>query len=630
MIKKLKRIGNLVARASRPCAYLQQKTTGGTPVSRAVEALEERMLFSAPEVIFDIRNSANGSHTASVTSAGQVVSMDLLVLVGGNDANHANDAPNLIQFSVQSGSGGLLGNVNVSLAAPYNDSIAGNVPTPADYDGDGDTEVGIGAGATGSSSDTAIASVFTNPFSTSEAAKLGEETIGGAVYSKFKIGTATFTVNPQTLSTGQSTAVSFILRTGTPVIRPEKFWLDNTSATTSLQGNDPAIGQATPVTISVPAPGNTGGNPTPTDTTPPTAAIAAPIANPGADTAMVDFAVNFSDDTAINVASITNGDVTIAGPNGFSENAILLSTSGSGQNVTGNFQALGPNGIFSAAANGHYTISLNAGSVTDTSGNGVAGAALGGFDVNVAQVAPGPNLSGTVLNIPKTIAPSSKKNKITFRVANTGTNAFSGNVAVKVYASASGQVDKKSIVLIPNATLAKLNLAAGAGKNFTLAFNAPAKTLDAQYHLIVVLDPANKITEQFKSDNTLVSPTTVRLAGPTVDLSPALLGVPANIARKKRTAINVKITNSGNVTAKGAVKIQLFAIVGAKQVQIASLSSGISLTALASKVFKLTADASKVSAGNHLLRAVVTFAGSPRDSVAANNSVTSGAGVSFV
>ncbi len=504
-------------------------------------------------------------------------------------------------------------------------------PPPSDYDGDGDTEIGSGTASTGSSSDTAIASVFTSPFSTSEAAKLGNELINGVIYSKFKIATATFTVDQQTLTTGESTPVSFLLRTGTSVIRPQKFWLDNTNFTSTFDGNDPALGQATPVVITVSAGStNTGGNTPPPDTTPPTAALGA-VSSVGSDTAGVDFPITFSDESGINPVSIVGSDVTITNGTGFSEDAILLFTRGNSNDLTAHFRALGPNGIFSDTANGRYTITLNPDSVRDIFGNGVAGGVLGAFDVDVPAPPSGPNLGGAILSIPKVIVPSSKNNKVIFRVANSGNVDFSGNVAVKVYASASGAVDKKSIVLVKSATLSNLNLPVNTStNNITLTFTAPAKAIDAQYHLIIVLDPANLIAEQFKSDNTVVSPTTVRLAGPTADLSPAFVGTIKTLSRKKKSAVNVKITNTGNVTAKGPAKIQLFAVVGKNQVQIASLSTSLTLAALAAKVFKLTVDASKVPAGSHVVRALVTFTGKPGDTVAANNSVSSTSGVAFV
>lgn len=95
------------------------------------------------------------------------------------------------------------------------------------------------------------------------------------------------------------------------------------------------------------------------------------------------FTVRFSDNVAVRLASLGNANVLITGPDGFSQAAILsgVDQASDGSVLTATYQLTTPTWAF--AQNGAYTAALFGNSVTDTSGNPAAAAALGTFTVNV-------------------------------------------------------------------------------------------------------------------------------------------------------------------------------------------------------------------------------------------------------
>ncbi len=100
------------------------------------------------------------------------------------------------------------------------------------------------------------------------------------------------------------------------------------------------------------------------------------------------FTVIFSDNAAINPATFGNSNVLVTGPNGFSQLATFVSSVPSipGSPVTATYQINAPGGSWVAGANGVYTIAVLANQVKDTTGNLLAAATLGTFNVAVLSI----------------------------------------------------------------------------------------------------------------------------------------------------------------------------------------------------------------------------------------------------
>lgn len=99
------------------------------------------------------------------------------------------------------------------------------------------------------------------------------------------------------------------------------------------------------------------------------------------------FTVTYSDDVAIDVATIDSSDVRVTGPNGYDQFAqfVSLNTSGNGTPRTATYAVTPPGGgTWSPAHNGTYTIAMRATEVADTQGAYVAAGELGQFQVAVA------------------------------------------------------------------------------------------------------------------------------------------------------------------------------------------------------------------------------------------------------
>lgn len=122
------------------------------------------------------------------------------------------------------------------------------------------------------------------------------------------------------------------------------------------------------------------------DVAPPTASvIAGSITKSGGK--KYQFSVTYSDDKLIDAATLGDGDVQVIGPNGFLQNAKLVSKtpSTSAAQITAVYRITPPGGTWDAGDSGTYTINVVAGQVKDQSGNALAAGALGTFTVSISQ-----------------------------------------------------------------------------------------------------------------------------------------------------------------------------------------------------------------------------------------------------
>ncbi|AFY65137.1 conserved repeat domain protein [Geitlerinema sp. PCC 7407] len=97
------------------------------------------------------------------------------------------------------------------------------------------------------------------------------------------------------------------------------------------------------------------------------------------------FTVTFTDNIALDASSLDSSDVVVTGPNGFSQNAQLVSvdTAGDGTPRTATYRVTAPAGQWSPKDNGTYQVAIAADQVLDTSGNAVVAGSLGTFQVAV-------------------------------------------------------------------------------------------------------------------------------------------------------------------------------------------------------------------------------------------------------
>ena len=95
------------------------------------------------------------------------------------------------------------------------------------------------------------------------------------------------------------------------------------------------------------------------------------------------FTITYTDDVALNPASINSAQVTVTGSGGLTLPVSLVGTSGSGASITATYQVSAPGGDWTTVPNGTFVISLAGGQVSDTSGNTIPAESLGTFQVTV-------------------------------------------------------------------------------------------------------------------------------------------------------------------------------------------------------------------------------------------------------
>ena len=121
--------------------------------------------------------------------------------------------------------------------------------------------------------------------------------------------------------------------------------------------------------------------------------VVAPVAEPtlinltSSGQSTHQFSVTYSDDVAINVATIGTGDVRVTGPNGYDQLATFVSvnnaTNGTPRSAT---YSITPHsgGNWAVTHNGTYTVAVLANQVQDTENAYVAAGVLGSFDVAIS------------------------------------------------------------------------------------------------------------------------------------------------------------------------------------------------------------------------------------------------------
>jgi hypothetical protein len=126
------------------------------------------------------------------------------------------------------------------------------------------------------------------------------------------------------------------------------------------------------------------------DTTAPTATLGTQIPTAGATT--FDFSVTYGDATGgVDPATFGADDVTVSGPNGFSQSAAFVSAA---FNIV-NYRITAPGGSWTPDDNGTYTVAQNGDQVGDLAGNTRAAGSIGDIAVDV----PFAYLSGTTLHV---------------------------------------------------------------------------------------------------------------------------------------------------------------------------------------------------------------------------------------
>jgi hypothetical protein len=127
------------------------------------------------------------------------------------------------------------------------------------------------------------------------------------------------------------------------------------------------------------------------DTAPPVATLSVADLTSGGSPSHA-CSITFTDETSVRLASLESSDLLVTGPNGYSSPPEFVGADlpMDGSPITGSYSIPAPGGgLWSAAHNGTYTISLIDGAVEDIWNNPTPTATLGTFAVNISIPAPG-------------------------------------------------------------------------------------------------------------------------------------------------------------------------------------------------------------------------------------------------
>jgi hypothetical protein len=215
----------------------------------------------------------------------------------------------------------------------------------------------FGATAVG---DTPITQTFTITNSGQQPLNISGITLGGAGAAQF----AVVTQPPTSVAAGQSTtfSVRFAPTAGGPF-----------NATVNIANND---ANENPYAFAIKGRGIV------VATSPPGAALVDPQPSPTAGSTTYDFIVRYTDDEGFSTNTFDGSDIVVTGPNGFSQAATFVSTSGSGTQIDATYRITAPGGTLDAADNGTYTATLVAGQVGDVDGNTAPANSPGTFAFN--------------------------------------------------------------------------------------------------------------------------------------------------------------------------------------------------------------------------------------------------------
>jgi uncharacterized delta-60 repeat protein len=348
----------------------------------------------------------------------------------------------------------------------------------------------------------------------------------------------------------------------------------------------------------------------PSDTTAPTAALTGTLSSPAAGPAPYTFTVTYTDDTAINAASIDGADVVITGPGNFSQLAGLVSSAGSGASVTATYSVVAPGGSWNDVDNGTYTVALQGSAVTDSAGNPAAPAVLGSFTLAVphpdtpilaTQLGNGnpasPNLTVSAISLKRPtlvngalVGGSVVSGSVTLK--NSGRSTATGTATVTFYLSADATASTADTVL-KTVAVPLGSLKAGKTKLANFALTLPAGVTAAR-RLVAVITPS--ATESDTLDNGRAS-AAFNVAAPATNL--AALALKAKSGKSPTATLTVR--NAGNAIFNRAVPVAFSFTDSATGVTTAlgTLTTPLSLKPGQLKALNLKVPLTAALAGHH-------------------------------
>jgi len=182
--------------------------------------------------------------------------------------------------------------------------------------------------------------------------------------------------------------------------------------------------------------------------------------------------------------------------------------------VLATYRVTAPNGVFSDADNGTYTIAAEPDQVRDTAGVAVAAGPLAYGSFTIAIAAEGPNLAvGRVTFAGRRLVAGRRHRGVaSFVLRNTGAERFEGPLTVSLLAS-TDRTAGAAVATLATATL-QISLRPGAARRYTVRLGAPGDSLPAGlFYATVDARPAQSV-ELDLADNAAFTARPFRVKAP--------------------------------------------------------------------------------------------------------------------
>ena len=265
----------------------------------------------------------------------------------------------------------------------------------------------------------------------------------------------------------------------------------------------------------------------PPDTTPPSAVLDAVQTPIGAGQPLYSFVVDYSDNVAIDTATLSGSNLMVTGPGGFNQFAqFAFLSSNSGTSVQAVYQIQAPNGVFLSSDSGTYSVALQPYlavsplGVADTSGNGAPAGVIGTFAL---QVPPAPNL--VLSNVVYTPGTYTSGGVIAVRatITNTG-NVTAAPFTISVGISPDPNFDEQNVIVL---TTMAVNKSLPPGQSVTVnVSNAaiPATTQVGAYYFGAGINIADHRGNGGNGSDFASSSANIVVAAPVPTPAPAAIG----------------------------------------------------------------------------------------------------------
>jgi hypothetical protein len=579
---------------------------------------------SVPNFAVLLNNGAGGftlGQTLSITHV-NLAAIAAFTVGGHTDLAVCNQTAGSITILVGSGSGTF---------TQTNSYTVGSGPVSivsADFDGNGKADLAVADSTSasvsvllGNGNDTFKAAVDT-PVTNSPAT-------GGPL--KIRVSNLTNDGNPDLLALlgpSSSADAELLLGNGDGTFHFGTSVITNGNQRIAIAAGDMDADGLTDLEVADPLQATSLLNVTNQDHTPPTAAVDITQPAQAAGDTTIRFTVTYSDNAQIDATTLGDNDLTVTDPNGASHPVTIVPANyPNGPSVTAAYQLAVPGGL-SSANNGAYTVvaTSNTGhAVKDANGNPVPGGSIGTFTVFVPPSAvSGPNLvAGAVsAKLPTSVVGGAKGSGAKVTITNKGTTAATGTIAIQLYASLSN-----TAVLGDSALLTTVNKKINLGVNKKITVSFPAfkwpSGVSGNFFLVANVNATNAIVETNYADNIGASAKSVKVAPPFIDPENVWNGKFPKIKVGAKEHLAIQLRNNGNVAAKGAATVTVYASPDANILdgtQLASVPAKVSIPPGKKTTTGATFTMPTLAAGTYHLITVVTV---PGDTIAGNNNVAS-------